>query len=105
MHLENRIVKWKGPGHVYYSTNLYIAKKGPYCHLQNLHNGGMSMCMLPFIDRASVLPMLMLSLFDAVVALFMFMLSFMDPVIVLFPVMLLIKLTLLLDCHLHVVNH
>jgi hypothetical protein len=49
--------------------------------------------------------MLMLSLFDAVVALFMFMLSFMDPVIVLFPVMLLIKLTLLLDCHLYVVNH
>ena len=42
MPLHSRIVKWKRPGHVYYSTNLYIANEGPYCHLQNPHNGGMS---------------------------------------------------------------
>jgi hypothetical protein len=30
MPLQSRIVKWKGPGHVYYSTNLYIANEGPY---------------------------------------------------------------------------
>ena len=41
MHLHSRIVKLKDPGHVYYSTNLYIANEEPYCHLQNPHNGGM----------------------------------------------------------------
>ena len=47
MHLQSRIVKWKGPGYVYYSTNLYIANEGPYCHLQNPHNGGMSTFFQP----------------------------------------------------------
>jgi FkbM family methyltransferase len=47
MPLQSRIVKWKGPGHVYYSTNLYIANEGPYCHLQNPHNGGMSTFFQP----------------------------------------------------------
>jgi hypothetical protein len=45
-------VKWKGPGHVYYSTNLYIANEGPYCHLQNPHNGGISTFFQPpFLQR------------------------------------------------------
>ena len=47
MTLQSRIVKWKGPGHVYYSTNLYIANEGPYCHLQNSHNGDMSSFFQP----------------------------------------------------------
>jgi hypothetical protein len=51
MHLQSRIVKWKGPGHVYYSTNLYIANEGPYCHLQNPHNGGMSTFFQPPLLR------------------------------------------------------
>jgi hypothetical protein len=42
MPLHSRIVKWKRPGHVYYSTNQNIANEGLYCHLQNPHNGGMS---------------------------------------------------------------
>jgi hypothetical protein len=32
---------------MYYSTNLYIANEGPYCHLQNPHNGGMSTFFQP----------------------------------------------------------
>ena len=41
-HYQSRIVKWKGAGHVYYSDNIYISNEGPYCHLKNPHNGGMS---------------------------------------------------------------
>jgi len=41
-HYQSRIVKWKGAGHVYYSDKIYIANEGPYCHLKNSHNGGMS---------------------------------------------------------------
>ena len=41
-HYQNRIVNWKGAGHVYYSDQIYIANEGPYCHLKNPHNGGMS---------------------------------------------------------------
>ena len=41
MHLQSRIVKWKGTGHVYYSINIYIANQRPCFHLKK-QNGGIS---------------------------------------------------------------
>jgi hypothetical protein len=46
-HYQSRIVNWKGAGHVYYSDKICIANEGPYCHLKNPHNGGMSTLYQP----------------------------------------------------------
>lgn len=42
LEIRERIVPWRGTGHIYGADAVYVANEGPYCAEYNPHNGGMS---------------------------------------------------------------